>query len=282
MNIKDLDIGLQDRICGSKIYFCWDYVEFLFCGKKHRIGKPAVYKINGDQYWYQNDVFHRTNGPALIEDQGKVLRWFVEGKEYTKTQFDTKMKFVDLSDIDLEITNEDMELTIHFGAESIQFADKAGCVHRVGKPALYQRDSASPNLKIRKVYYHKGQIHRDNGPAVSLGDGTVEWWLFNKHIKDDELVPSFPKVFKDDTNDMQIMDIILEYRKKQAQLSTSKAQEIEALKKHDQLSNTQITTKDQEIEELKKQVSKLTEENATFNGIIKLLMGNIQQKYPNQ
>ena len=34
-------------------------------GQRHRVEGPAVECVNGDKFWYQNDLLHRDDGPAI-------------------------------------------------------------------------------------------------------------------------------------------------------------------------------------------------------------------------
>jgi len=50
---------------------------------------------------------------------------------------------------------------------------KTGRLHREGdKPALIY-----PNGEMR--WYHNGFLHRINGPAIILGNGTKQYWISN-------------------------------------------------------------------------------------------------------
>ena len=58
---------------------------------------------NGDKLWYQNGNLHRTDGPAIEYANGSKL-WFIEGKGYTKGEFDAivnvpKVKELTMSEI---------------------------------------------------------------------------------------------------------------------------------------------------------------------------------------
>lgn len=35
------------------------------------------------------------------------------------------------------------------------------------------------------IYYKDGQKHREDGPAIELGDGTKEWWIGGQRHRDD-------------------------------------------------------------------------------------------------
>ena len=47
-------------------------------GKRHRTDGPAVIYENGYQEWYLNGKLHRENGPAVIFPDGEKL-WYLNG-----------------------------------------------------------------------------------------------------------------------------------------------------------------------------------------------------------
>ena len=67
--------------------------------------ETCTVKVNtsGSKFWYQNGKRHRTDGPA-IEFASGDKSWFIEGKEYTKGEFDAivnapKVKELTMSEI---------------------------------------------------------------------------------------------------------------------------------------------------------------------------------------
>ena len=57
-------------------------------GKLHRIDGPAEELMNGYKAWYQNGKLHRLDGPAIEHIDNKY--WYIEGVEYTETEFKKK------------------------------------------------------------------------------------------------------------------------------------------------------------------------------------------------
>jgi hypothetical protein len=45
----------------------------------HRLDGPAIIHKDGDQSWYQNGKLHRTDGPAIIYKSG-TQSWYQNGK----------------------------------------------------------------------------------------------------------------------------------------------------------------------------------------------------------
>lgn len=48
-------------------------------GKLHRVGGPAVERINGDRLWFQNGKRHRVGDPAIDYSNG-YKAWYQNGK----------------------------------------------------------------------------------------------------------------------------------------------------------------------------------------------------------
>jgi hypothetical protein len=60
--------------------------EWWVNGKKHREGKPAIKRPNGDSIWYYEGKFHRDDGPAIeLMDGSKA--WYSHGANYTEVEY---------------------------------------------------------------------------------------------------------------------------------------------------------------------------------------------------
>ena len=46
---------------------------------------------SGTKYWYQDDKFHRLDGPAIEYDNG-IKYWYINGNELTEEQFNQRIK----------------------------------------------------------------------------------------------------------------------------------------------------------------------------------------------
>ena len=71
--------------------------HWLLNGELHREDGPAIEYPNGDKYWYLNGKRHREDGPAMEYADGQKL-WFLNGINVTETQFNKKMKNVNLKE----------------------------------------------------------------------------------------------------------------------------------------------------------------------------------------
>ena len=60
-------------------------------GVKHREDGPAIERSSGTKAWYQNGLLHRKDGPAVEYANGDK-EWWINGKEYTESDFLTKIK----------------------------------------------------------------------------------------------------------------------------------------------------------------------------------------------
>ena len=56
------------------------------CTIRHRDGGPAVEIADCGKFWYQNGKFHRTDGPAIIWNDG-VKEWWLGGRQLTESEF---------------------------------------------------------------------------------------------------------------------------------------------------------------------------------------------------
>lgn len=59
-------------------------------GVRHRIGRPATVWVDGDMVWLAFGQIHRIDGPA--ENFGKLLFYFIRGIEYTKEDYESKIR----------------------------------------------------------------------------------------------------------------------------------------------------------------------------------------------
>lgn len=59
----------------------------------HRVGEPAIiseYESSYDQYWYQNDLLHRLEGPAIMIARTQLEQCYIEGKFITSLESITR------------------------------------------------------------------------------------------------------------------------------------------------------------------------------------------------
>lgn len=73
------------------------------------------------------------------------------------------------------------EPTLHIASDGTKRWSLKGQLHRDDGPAIEFFDDGT------KEWWNAGWIHRDDGPAIEYPDGTVQWILRNREIKGDEL-----------------------------------------------------------------------------------------------
>lgn len=56
-------------------------------GLRHRKYGPALIWADGTQFWLQNDILHRTDGPAVISPNDNSHEWWVHGQEMSEQEF---------------------------------------------------------------------------------------------------------------------------------------------------------------------------------------------------
>ena len=118
-------------------------------GLYHRDDGPTMEYKQGRKTWHQNGKLHRIDGPAIIYANG-VREWYHDGRKISK-----------------EVTHED---------GSIRFKNDKNELHFTNGPAVIL-----PNGR-GELWYENGQLHRIDGPAVTI-DGIEEWWLFGVRHK---------------------------------------------------------------------------------------------------
>lgn len=85
--------GKLHRKGGPAIIWADGDEEWWFDDKLHRVDGPAVKLIDGHESWCKNGLLHRLDGPAIIGNKNNGYKeWWIDGVEYTKRQFDKKVK----------------------------------------------------------------------------------------------------------------------------------------------------------------------------------------------
>jgi len=60
-------------------------------GSRHRLDGPAVERSNGHKSWWVNGKRHRLDGHA-VEYANGYKAWYIEDKQYSETEFLTKIE----------------------------------------------------------------------------------------------------------------------------------------------------------------------------------------------
>jgi len=117
---------------------------------------PAVEFPNGDKLWYNNNKYHRIDGPAKIYSNGGKY-WYNNDK--CQRLDGPAIEFIN-GDIEWRITNK---------------------LHRINGPAMEYKSGY-------KEWYFNGHTHRVNGPAIIYNNEYKEykeWYINGKRTKND-------------------------------------------------------------------------------------------------
>lgn len=161
---------LQSRMTADRTY-SWCKED----GTLHNENGPAIERADGTKEWYIDGKRHRDGGLPAIERKNGDREWYVNGELHRDG---------DLPAID---TRERKAWAVH---------DK---FHRIGGPALEfdhgskiwivngkkHRDGGLPAVEAKdgtRKWYRNGQLHREDGPAITKPDGTEEWWKNDVHL----------------------------------------------------------------------------------------------------
>lgn len=95
------------KIYDNKVYEVYEDEN----GNFHRESGPAVINENGDKHWYLHGKLHRIDGPAIEwskHGSKKINQWWIEGKLYSKKEFNNHPLVVALKEKQLfeKIINE--------------------------------------------------------------------------------------------------------------------------------------------------------------------------------
>jgi len=119
----------------------------LKSSKKQPHGKQKTPIKNGTQEWYVNGLLHRTDGPAVIREDGHK-EWRVNGQRHR------------VDGPAVEHPNGDFDWWLN------------GELHRTDGPAVIREDGT-------KKWYLNGRLHRFDGPAAIMHDGSTGWFQNN-------------------------------------------------------------------------------------------------------
>lgn len=113
---------------------------------------PRNGPMRGSNYTahYCDGVFHREDGPAIINDNGDY-QWYIHGKRHRED-------------------GPALEIII-VGVKEWFANDKR---HRIDGPAIERPE--------RKEWWVKGKRHREDGPAIEYVDGYKEWYYHGRSV----------------------------------------------------------------------------------------------------
>ena len=62
-------------------------------GQIHRVHGPAIEFVDGTKAWYQNDMLHRTDGPAYASPFG-FDEWWLDGEVVREWEWNERVKSI--------------------------------------------------------------------------------------------------------------------------------------------------------------------------------------------
>ena len=69
-------------------------ISWMLNGRFHSFNDiPSIFRMNSDHFkmWHKNGLCHRLTGPA-IEFANGVVQYWIEGKRFTKKQFEERVR----------------------------------------------------------------------------------------------------------------------------------------------------------------------------------------------
>ena len=202
--------GAKHRADGPAVIQPTGQTEWYFNGFRHRENGPAIVCPDGDQVWYyrgechrrsgparelsdgykewrQHDRLHREDGPAVVRPNGDK-EWYFNGKRHRRSG--PAAVFVGGYQ---RMSNDLIRAEDGLGSFLLRYWGSVavwrgghycaswlnGQRHRSGAPAVVHTLWFDCPLFVSHYstwWYDHGQLHRENGPAVELADGTKMWY----------------------------------------------------------------------------------------------------------
>ena len=165
--------GKLHRDDGPALDYSNGYKGWYKNGKCHRESGPAIEWTDGDKCWYKEGKLHRKDGPAI--EYSNVKEWWINGKLHREDG--PAREFVDgIKDYWLngeQVKEEDLPMNKWPKYSVDEFENK---IWKNEKGELHREDGpAMECLNGNKKWYKNGKLHRDNGPAIEFSDGSKEW-----------------------------------------------------------------------------------------------------------
>lgn len=149
--------------------------------------------------WMNNNILHKTNGPAYVEKyiNGIIKKeeWYIEGKlhckngpAYIERYIDGTIKKQEWYTNNIIGSDEGPAIIEYYNDGMIKIIQWYinGVLHRLNKPAYIERYNDGLCKHIQ--WYKDGFIHRDNEPAIIIYNNNYyikEWYINNQHYRED-------------------------------------------------------------------------------------------------
>ncbi len=179
-----------------------EHVKTEWYGNEHKLSDGSYVDKDGNFCYVKNGVFHREDGPAVIQLNGTII-WCLDGKKHREggpavesvSGYKAWYKNGVLHRNDGPAVT-DSDGTEEWWIDGVKTAkDETTSNGKHTKVEWYDgaNDKLQDNLpdgsyidKYGDVCYIKnGKRHREDGPAVERPDGTKSWWVNGKRHRED-------------------------------------------------------------------------------------------------
>ena len=148
-------------------------------------------EVTGQKVYMKNGELHHDDGPAIELPDG-TKKWYLEGKEYTKEEYDQ-----------LSIKKDVFKIT--YKKDGVYYS-KNGLLHRADGPAMVLNYGY-------KAWYIDGKRHREDGPACEWDDGTKAWFIEGKQYSKEEFNQYI--LSKKNTEESIVEELVVHVKKNQ-------------------------------------------------------------------
>ena len=182
-----------------------DRVHLNDKGQLHREDGPAYEGNEGSKSWYLNGLLHREDGPAVEGADGSKF-WYlndklhrIDGPAYEGADGYKSWRINGIEYSEEEFNKKVAEMNKNKPTEIDLSGNKfwkneKGELHREDGPAI---EFASGD----KCWYFNGKWHREDGPAIEYTDGDKHWYLNGQKYSEEEFNKKVAKINKSEDKD---------------------------------------------------------------------------------
>ena len=210
-------------------------VRWFWKGQPHREDGPAFEYANGNKWWYRNGLLHREDGPAIehvdgykawyrngvkvepftesmdpdelealatsvmgpqpVTDKKGTVRWYWKGRlhredgpaiEWANGTKEWYRNGVQVEPFTESMDPDELEALATSVIGPQPETDRDGTVHWYWRGQLHREDGPAVEWADgSKVWYRNGQCHREDGPAVEYTSGSKAWYRNGLRHRDD-------------------------------------------------------------------------------------------------
>jgi hypothetical protein len=168
---KNIELNLFKSFTKKRLY--GGFIIYWFQNNVyHRIGGPAIIRPDGREEWYENGLLHRIGGPAIIGPNNNQL-WYENRVNYCEEWYEHGLLH----------RNDGPAIKKSNGIEEWY---ENGLLHRNDGPAVIMPSNSYDYMfnidGPYSVWYNNGLKHRIGGPAIIYANGVEEFWEYGKKI----------------------------------------------------------------------------------------------------